>query len=233
MAYVITGRHDFSINGVSARTVGLVVDDLNPPPMAEPRYTVSAVGSDADFVTPDGAYNDIEYHIPARVICPESFDNTAIYAFLADARTLQISVLPGKYFRIQRLLGITPAATVRGKLCTYDIGLILAPFKYHTSNAPVTPTGTIENPGTRYARPVYCITHSGACKLTVNGEVLTIAAGASSPIYIDTARMIAHDANGVNQTVHTTGKFPFLQPGINTISTTGTGLSVTGNWRDY
>lgn len=231
---VIKGRDDFSINGVSARTVGLVVDNLQPPPMAQQRHTIWSTGIDSDSYQDDDVYDDVEYTIQARVLCrPNDFDNSELYAYLQSAKTLQLSKVAGKYFKIRAVGGITPVSSIRGNEIEYNIRLILEPFKYHVENSAISPSGTIENPGTRHSRPVYGITHSGACKLTVNGEQLTIAAAASSPIYIDAARMFAYDGNGVNQTKYTTGNFPFLQPGINTISTTGSGLSVTGNWRDY
>lgn len=231
---VIKGRDDFSINGVSARTVGLVVDNLQPPPMAQQRHTVWSTGIDSDSYQDDDVFDDVEYTIQARVLCrPNDFDNSALYAYLQSAKTLQLSKVSGKYFKIRAVGGITPVSSVRGNEIEYSIRLILEPFKYHVENSAISPSGTIENPGTRHSRPVYGITHSGACTLTVNGEQLTIAAAASSPIYIDAARMFAYDANGVNQTRYTTGNFPFLVPGTNTISTTGSGLSVIGNWRDY
>ena len=236
---MVTGRDDFYINGVSARTVGLVVDNLQPPPMAQQRHTIWSTGIDADSYQDDDVFDDMEYIIPARVLCkPSDFDNSDLYAFLQAAKTLQLSKLAGKYFKVRAVAGITPSATMRGNEITYSIRLILAPFKYHLDNAEVSPTnGIVTNPGTRYSRPVYKITHSGACTLTVNGQVLKLeAVGITpppSPFYVDAERMIAYDSNGMNQTKHTTGAFPFLQPGTNTVSTTGSAVTIVGNWRDY
>ena len=235
MGYVIKGRYDFAINGVSARTVGLIVDQLDPPPMAQQRYTVTPVSMDADLVQSDDVYDDISWTITSRVIKnPQDFDNTAIYAFLHDAQMLTVSTIAGKYFRVRGVPAIVPAAAQHGNEITYAIAFRLAPFKYHAQNAEITPTnGTVTNPGTRYSRPVYKITHSGACTLTVNGDALQIDATAASPIYIDSERMIAYDEAGNNQTIHTTGQYPFLVPGVNSVSTTGTAVEITGNWRDY
>ena len=233
MADLISG--DFiTVNGVSSETVGLWVDTPPVPPMARQRVTSWSTGIDMDESAPDDVWENITLNFSAYVFFRgTNFSLAPVYAFLADARTLAFSRFSGRYFKVRQVGQIAPAAQYDGERIKIQLQFVCAPFKYHISNDPVTPSGTIENPGTRYSRPVYAITHSGACKLTVNGEQLQIAAGAASPIYIDAQRMIAHDANGVNQTMHTTGKFPFLQPGINTISTTGTGLSVTGNWRDF
>lgn len=232
---VIKGRDDFYINGVSARTVGLVVDALQPPPMAQQRHTIWNTGIDADSYQDDDIFDTVEYTIPARVLCnPNDFDNSAVYAFLQNAKILELSKVKLKYFKVLAVAGIVPRAAVRGNEVTYEIRLTLEPFKYHTNNAETEPAnGILTNPGTRYSRPVWKLAHSGGCVLTVNGETMTVAAGAASPIYIDATRMIAHDGNGNNQTQHTAGAFPFLQSGINTVSTTGTAVSAVGNWRDY
>lgn len=232
---VIKGRDDFYINGVSARTVGLVVDNLQPPPMAQQRHTIWSTGIDADSYQDDDVFDDIEYIIPARVLCnPNDFDNSALYGFLQDAKTLQLSKLAGKYFKVRAVGGIVPTSAVRGNEITYSIRMILAPFKYHLDNSEISPSaGIVTNPGTRYSRPVYKITHSGACVLSVNGETTQIDATAANPIFIDAGRMFAYDEAGTNQTSHTTGQFPFLQSGTNTVSTTGSAVTVIGNWRDY
>lgn len=248
MGFVIHGRDDFSINGVSARTVGLVVDALNPPPMAQQGYTVYNVGLDSTYTDADDTYNDVEYHIPARVLCrPNDFDNSRIYAFLQGAETLTISKISGKYFRVRQVLGITPSSAHRGNEIAYDIAFVLAPWKYHTKNDTITMSDTsITNPGTRYSRPLYKITHSGSgCSLVVNGQICKIQSWTDkngtttqppSPIWIDAERMIAYSMFGtskINATKFTDGAFPFLMPGQNTAYTTGDTLEITGNWRDY
>lgn len=231
---MIKGRCDFSINGVSASTVGLIVDELKPPPMAKQRYTVWKTSTDMDLTAPDDEFDSPEYHIRARIIKQPGFNTSSVYAFLAGAKTLTLSNQEGFFFRIQQALGVAPTSAVRGNELTFDIGFVLAPFKYHASNDEIAvSTNIITNPGTRYSRPVYKITHSGSCSLTVNGQVLSIAAAASSPIFIDAERMFAYNGNGENQTKHTSGRFPFLQPGENAITSTGAALFVVGNWRDY
>ena len=222
------------VNGVSSETFGLWIDTPPVPPMARQRVTTWQTGIDMDDAAPDDTWENITLNFAAYVFFRSGdFDLSAVYAFLADAKTLEISRFSGRFFKVRQLSGITPQAQYDGQRIKISLQFICAPFKYHTTNPENTPSGTIENPGTRYSRPVYKIEHSGGCTLTVNGEVLTISAGASSPIFVDAARMIAYNSAGENQTKFTAGNFPFLQPGINTISTTGTALTVTGNWRDY
>lgn len=222
------------VNGVSSATVGLWVDTPPVPPMARQRVTTWQTGGDMDVTAPDDAYEDIKIPVSAYVFFRRGdFDLSRIYAFLSDAKTLQLSRFANRFFKVRSVDGITPQAQYDGQRIKIAIAFTCAPFKYHVSNGEITPSGTVENPGTRYARPVYKIMHSGGCTLTVNGEVLTVAAGASSPIFVDAERMAAYDQNGAVQTQHTAGLYPFLQPGLNTVSTTATVLTVTGNWRDY
>lgn len=230
----ITSRDYFTLDGVSSATVGLYVDTPPIPPLAKQRYTTWKTGVDMDSTSPDDVFEDINISFSCYLFFRENFDLSAIYAFLQGKSTLQFSRFPDRFFKIRQIGGVTPQQQYMGSKIKFTVQFVCAPFKYHTANPETAVSGgTIENPGTRFSRPVYKITHSGACTLTVNGEVLEISAGAASPIYIDASRMFAHDANGVNQTRNTKGNFPFLQPGTNTISTTGTALSVTGNWRDY
>lgn len=218
MAYVINGREDFAVNGVSARTVGLVVDTLAPPPMAQPRYSAYPVGRESDLIIREGDFDDIEYHIAARVIRPESYDNSAIYAYLNGAKTLRIAKLTGKEYRVQRVLGIVPTARLRGIECAYDIGFVLAPFKYAADETAIAVDGTIENPGALPSRPIFTGTAAAGATLTVNGETLTFTA--AMQFTVDAERMIVANGNALD-TIHTVGLLPMLQPGINTVSTTG------------
>lgn len=232
MAYMIKGRCDFAINGVSARTVGLVVDELMPPPMAQQRYNVWKVGSDTDLTAPDGEFNSPEYHIQARIIGQPTHDNTTIYAFITAAKTLELSTQAGYYFKVQQVLGIAPTTALRGNLQTYDIGFVLAPFKYLIDNPEITvDTDTVQNHGNRYSRPLWRLTGcNGDAILTVNGQTLQIKV--SGTAFIDTERMIAYNGNGVSIMPKTVGLFPFLQSGTNAVTYSGaSGLSVKINGR--
>ena len=93
---MINIRDDILINGVSIRTIGLIPSMPPVPPMAKRRYVQWENGSDTIGCYPDDYYDPISYPITARIIGnPRSFDNSAIYAFLHDARTLKSSRHPG------------------------------------------------------------------------------------------------------------------------------------------
>lgn len=235
MAYIIKGRYDFFVNGVSARSVGLVVDNLDPPPFAEQRISVYPVGSDADLVAPDETYNDIIIRINARILKkPFDMDNSALYAFLNGARTLKLSTIPDKHFCVNAVQGITPTAVYNGNQHSYEISFRCAPFKYHDSNDEITFSGsTITNPGTRYARPLWHVTGAATTTLTVNGETFTVTGSSGTEYYIDSEHLLAYLPNGTNILPITYGNFPFLQSGINSVSISAGTLKYKMNARDY
>lgn len=241
--YLPRSRDHVFLDGISLLSFGLVAEMPQPVPPAKQRYTTWQSG-DTDQTMPDDSFEDVEYSLTLRKFrSPEDFRNAEFYALAANARTLIISRHSSRYYRIKRLIGITPAANVKGNELVYTVTFALSPFAYHSSNpeTDVNPhSAVLINPGTRYSRPVYKITHphNGNVILSVNGQVCTINYQASSPIYIDTERMIAHDGSGVNQTKYTSGIYPFLSSGNNLVSAVNSGgyevtLAVTGNWRDY
>ena len=239
MAYIVRTRDDIILDGVSARSVGLIIEIVPPVPMAVQRYSQWQTGLDSDFVEPDDSFEDVVYTLTARkLLSPDDFRGGSIYALLANAKKLQLTRNPGRYYRINRLNGAEPSANAvyRGNEVVYRITFSLAPFAYYTENTPVTMglDPVITNPGTRYSRPVYKITHNGACQLVVNNQHLKIYSTAPSPIFIDAERMFAYSATNQNATADTEGLFPFLEAGENTVYTTGDStLEITGNWRDY
>lgn len=240
---VITSPDYFYVNGISSEEVGLYVDTPPVPPMAVQRITKWSTGFDMDSSSPDDVWENITLTINAYVFFPESFDLGAVYAFLADAKTLRLSRFSGRYLRVVQVNGITPQQQHDGNRIKLQIKFTCQPFKYHTLNETYTLDNEhriLENTGTRYSRPLYYINHSraGDTMLSVNGEVLTIHKDATTPMYIDCEKMLAYDDNGLNLTKYTSGKFPFLASGMNRLSVYAGGnhfyeFTVKGNWRDY
>lgn len=237
---------DIRIDGVSARSLGLIVDPLNPPPMAAQRYATYAVGGDQDLSVPDDSYDDIAYPVTLRIAGePERFDNSALYNWLHGARQLKISQLPRYFFRIKRISGITPTARLRGNELTYNLTFTLAPFKYIDAEPAIELTGggVVINNGTRYCKPVYTITLSAAYgqgTLTVNGHPLTITIPETSPaagnkIIIDADLEMAYGTDGSNRTMQTAGIFRFLAVGQNAVQVGGIcqSVSIKRNGRCY
>ena len=221
---------DFWINGVSARSVGITtVDPLVPPPMASRRYNTYQIGSDTDLVDADDSFDDITYPITMRVIGkPGSLDNSALYAFLAGARTLRLSRLKQYEFRVQKIAGITPSMRSKGNEMIYNVSFKLAPWKYVADEPEITLTaaGNIQNAGTRYCKPVYTLhlNGSGTGLLTVNGQTVSVSIPVGTSItdfIIDSEKQIAYDGNNVIRTKLTSGIFPWLGIGNNYVQFSG------------
>ena len=221
---------DFWINGVSARSVGITtVDPLVPPPMASRRYNTYQIGSDTDLVDADDSFDDITYPITMRVIGkPGSLDNSALYAFLAGARTLRLSRLKQYEFRVQKIAGITPSMRSKGNEMIYNVSFKLAPWKYVADEPEITLTaaGNVQNAGTRYCKPVYTLHLNGAGTglLTVNGQTVSVSIPVGTSItdfIIDSEKQIAYDGNNVIRTKLTSGIFPWLGIGNNYVQFSG------------
>lgn len=237
---------DIRIDGVSARSLGLIVDPLNPPPMAAQRYATYAVGGDQDLSVPDDSYDDIAYPVTLRIAGdPERFDNSALYALLHGAQQLKISQLPRYFFRVKRISGITPTARLRGNELTYNLTFTLAPFKYIDAEPTVELTGggVVMNYGTRYCKPVYTLTmsaNSGQGTLTVNGRQVTITIPETDELtdgrfIVDADLEMAYSPDGKNRTMQTAGIFRFLAPGQNAVTLGGIcqAVSIKRNGRCY
>lgn len=242
---MVTVTNDyFFINGVRCDTVGLSCDTPPVPPMAAQNYTQWNTGRDTPIASPDNTFEPVAYTLTCRVFLDDdAYDNSAIYKFLENARTLAISRLTGYYFKIMTVNGITPTVKYDGKVIGYKISFTLAPFRYFLDNMPVEiTTGTITNPGNRYSRPKYVITDipSGTTSITlnVNGQQFVISnlTSASTTITIDAEKLMCYDqrtAQYGNLMPNSTGQIPFLATGVNTAYTSAGTLTITGNWRSY
>lgn len=238
MASIISPDY-FTLDGVSSASAGIYVDTPPVPPMAKQRYTTWQTALDSDGCTPDDVFDNITLTFSCYCFFTENFDMSALYSFLQGKRTLQYTRMPGRFFKIRQLGGITPAQQYDGKRIKMSISFICDPFKYHTANSAVTPENSgVTNPGTRFSRPIYNIVKSSAgaeAKVTVNGQVLKLLSGSPQNVTVDAERMIAYNTdNNQNCTRYTYGLFPFLAPNcINPVLTENCSVSIIGNWRDF
>lgn len=246
MSYIIKTRDDFWLDDISALTYGLAVDMPQPVPMARQRVTKYQSG-DTDTSTPDDSFEDVRYTLTARRIkSPDNFIASDLYAALATARTLRLTRNADRYYKIASVVDVVPTASLRGNEQVYKITLLLSPFAYHTTNPEIEPENNIiTNPGTRYSRPIYMISpvsaggsvHTRTGSIAVNGQVLTVdftSTFEDHTIIVDAERMIAYESSThENWTRHTSGLFPFLSSGNNSIVATDCAVKIIGNWRDY
>lgn len=211
----------FKINGISSNSLGLLVDTPSVPPMARRRFTTYQAGSDEDGTYSDDTFEDISYNLIFYTISRQDFDNTDIYAFLANAETLEISRLSGYYYKIRQLAVDNPENLFRGEKIRYTLNFRLAPFRYFTEKPPISLTnngGIVQNNGTRYSKPIFEIVGTGDISITVNGKKFEVKGLTNSQkIIIDTSKYITYSGNELfhNRTI---GQYPFLNVGGNVIS---------------
>ena len=231
----------FTIDGVSSETVGLYVDTPPIPPLAKQRYTTYKTGVDMDVSTPDDVFENITLSFSCFMFMKnDDFSLSAVYGFLQSGNKLAFSRFPNRYFKIQQLGGVNPSQQYDGNKIKLSVSFICSPFKYHTSNDEISPENNIiNNPGTRYSRPLYKIVKSSAgsaASITVNQtDTLQLLATSPQAVTVDAEHMIAFETSGThdNCTRFTYGLFPFLSPGANVITCDGCTVTVIGNWRDF
>ena len=226
------------VNGVLSSAVGLWIDTPPVPPMAQQRITSAKGGLDFDISVRDDVWDDITLKIDAYVFfTSDDFDLSPVYAYLADAQTLEISRFPGFYFKVRSVKAVSPQHQHDGERVKLSLQFVCKPFKYFTDNEYIPFDGEkITNPGTRFCRPVYHITGAQTVTLTVNGSAFTISGAESEDLYIDSERLLCWRMNGAaaeNILPKTSGQFPFLQPGSNNVSISAGTLTVKLNARCY
>lgn len=118
----------------------------------------------------------------------------------------------------------------------FRIPFLCHPLKKLTTaeqDISLTAAGSIVNPGTAYSRPKIKVEGSGDITLMVAGQILEIT-GLTQPVVIDSELGMALDTAGtINMSYLTSGDWPFLAPGSNAISWTGTvaKVTITPRWR--
>lgn len=245
---VIIDNDWFALDGVSCETVGLSCDTPPVQIMANRSGYSYDVAADETMYVDDDAFSDITFKFTCHAFLPDSFDTSAIYAYLQGKNTLTMSRNSGYFYKIRNIT-CTPKQKYDGRRIDYSINIQCAPFKYHISDDAVTHTGTgdtftVQNDGTRYCKPVYTFTLSSLTGLggfIVNGQGVVISlpqAGISSTNFvIDTERMVAYYGtdNLANAMMYTAGAFPFLASGTNFMVLNGiiSSVSIKRNQRSY
>ncbi len=217
----MTSKDWFKINDVSSDTVDIFVDSVSVPLMARQRYSTYELGADEDVTMPDDTYEDVSYSIVFYDLFREDFDNTRIYSFLSNAKKLEISRLPGYYFKVRQMSVNSVQAAYNGKKIRYEVSFVLAPFKYKTDNEPITlySADIVINTGTRYSKPLIEISGSGTINFVVNNVPFTlIIPSDATTIIIDSEQKVVYNKDTKKVLWNcTSGKFPLLSVGNNNI----------------
>lgn len=242
MSLIFSGKDWFKLDGVLCDTMGLICDTPQIPPMARKRYTTFKFGSDEDGVFSDDSYENVRYTLTAYKF-PMSrsvdFYDTPLYAWIQSAKILEISRYADYYFKIRTIDSVQPVTRSDGMRIDYKINMTLSPFRYLTHNEEfaLPQDEIVTNPGTRYSKPIIKFTADGGGTITTNGVELAIQ-NESGLITVDSNRMLIYKTVGgenISIMEKTVGKLPMFGVGDNAVqvSSTITGVTITGNWRCY
>jgi phage-related protein len=229
---------EFKINGVSCKSVNVWCDTPPVPPMAQRRYTTYDSGYDEDSTVPDESFEDIPYTLTFFTFDNQNYSNSDIYNFFANAKTLQISKLSGFYYKIRKVVSVEPSVSYRGSKIKYTARLVLAPFRYSTSDDYESFSSqniSIENNGNRFSKPIIEV-YGRVITISVNGdELFSIHLSAAKTLVIDSEKLITYDkSNGEIIMNAVSGKYPLLNIGQNSLVFTGSSqIKVKRNERWY
>lgn len=225
----------YTLDGVDCRTVGIHVleyPDIVIPTRRTKKYEVPG-GTSVIIYDGDWGYDDIEKTI--RCTVDEDADLTAVSEFLTPGiREIVFGNEPEYCFRgmCQQSVELYKAIRARKKR-NYQMTYICEPFKrlaFPGDDIVMTQNGSIEHPGTARSCPIIKIEGSGNIDLCFRGTDHFTVNGLESatPIIIDTDRMIATTVSGlIDKTGMTEGDFPYLYPGENALTWTGSVTQVT------
>lgn len=226
----------FKINGVSSDEFTNVLVNLPPvPPLAERKYTEYDVGGDEDYTIADDAFKDIKYSVEFMTVDIPEYDNSELYKLIAEAKRLEISRLPGYYYKVRRATMQAPTSKYDGDKVTYKINFTLAPFKYFIDNPQIDVVSgdTVVNKGTRYSMPKIELTGTGLVEISVNGTNFTVDTKGEA-VTIDSTRKITYYTSSGELIYNlTSGFYPMLASGNNVITHSGTSLKINLNERSY
>lgn len=242
-------RADIIYNNVAGREIAVALatrPSVPPPQMRGSWIDLGAV--DGSMLSTDYTYENITIEAQLNFVCPPEkvgIQYRRVKDWIRGSGELSFTDDPEVYYRVKAAqVGEYSRRTYFGAdllaafIC--DPYAYLKDGKYTTSKIfNANNTGTIlsmRNPGA-VSHPVYCIKNGSSsvyAKLNVNGNVFTVHR--TDGIYIDTEKMMAYNASGV-QNFSTSGDLEglLLAEGDNTIKITNNSLAlkleVVPNWR--
>lgn len=213
---------DLIINGTSLSSLGVIVK--NQTRYVKPkRRTTSYYVDGQDGVNIVEGYGYDAYILPFNITLtdPTKFDQ--IYALLDGNVILETSDDEGKfrYAKVLEDLEYNPVALWKETTVEF---LIYKPFRYvkTETNTTLTSPGNVTNAGTVNSLPLIKITGSGTVVITIGGRSFTYVFDTPS-VFIDSESQEAYYlVPTTRKTNKMTGAFPYLTPGVNAISWTGT-----------
>lgn len=211
---------DFTYKGTTAASLGVIVNRMNW--FVKPSRSVDTnriQGRDGAIVT-DDSYNPIS--IETRITLTALTNVDAISAWLTGNGVLSFSGDTGKYRNAYVVDEVK--FTQSGSVWEASFEFYCPdPYRYVTSEATVTKTtfpASYTNAGTVVAKPLLKVTGTGTVSVTIGANTMSVILD-TAYVYIDTDAMDVYHLTTLKNR-NSTGTFPTLAVGSNTISVTGT-----------
>lgn len=236
---------DFVWKGVSAASLGLCVTELPPVQMPSTRDQPYIVpyrdgqlhiqdGTHDEIVKRVGGYLPYEQGVPVEEL-------RRIIRWLQGRGRVSFSDDPGREYDAYIVSGIDYNQWVQGfDDRVFEVYFACQPMAYFTGidDIVLTASGTdVYNPGFKPARPLLRVTGEGDVTITIGDDDVTLL-GMTGTVYIDCDDQEAYslDENDarVNQNGIMSGDFPIIEPGVTSITWSGsvTKIVMTPRWRD-
>lgn len=230
-------RYEFSFNDETSREHDIYVETRPDIPIGkEDVEYVTVAGRESPVTLKSGNYDNIKIKVECgfKVSDPNEWALKVreISTWLDGSGKLSFGDSEGTFYKAKHI-EIDKVEREGRKYGHFEVEFTCEPFEYLWSGQEsMTASEAAYNPYSK-CKPIYKITGSGTCTLTVNGG--TMKCSVSSNVTIDTERMIAYKTDGtlVNTSVAGDYEYLWLEPGDNTIKVSSTSytLTVIPNWR--
>lgn len=221
----------FIWNGIDCRSKGVILRGPAPIVRAEERIKhVEIPGRAGDLTETEGANIFNSYIQTLTISVKGGFNVRNIYKWLRGSGYVTFSGEPDRK-QAARVIGAITLNKISRNLDHWagEVQFYCQPFKQLLTEAKVTITSsgsTVRNSGDVACRPLWKVTPSGSSAvITANGKTITVTGLTSGTvIWIDSDTMEVWNADkSVLLTKNSTGDFPVLEAGNNTV--TGSGWS--------
>lgn len=230
----ITSSDYIKINGVSSDTVGLYIDTPPMPPMQVPVFQQVTIPGRAEQLTfKEASMEDIQIDISAYLFSDtDSAVPNEIYAYLCNAETLVTSKSSDFYYKVRRVLNVSPTYKGHGKQYL-QLSFICSPFRYSATNTTITNSNSefwIVNNGSYYCQPTYRLNGNGTLTLEVNDDTSNklVIENVQGYVIVDAEKLIVHKDGTFKKSK---GQIPFFAVGNNKIKHNATSIEITKNER--
>lgn len=228
--------YNISYKGTNCSLFGIIPVRRPSVPAPEIRVTETEIpGRDGVLVETDGCFGTITIPVEFNYLVPP---DKWMDAYRKAKRWLTGSgwLILGddqEYMYKVYYCKITDTERTSRRLGNFTAEFVCHPYAFLVDGQQEYDIADVEYNPYMVSHPTYIIFGSGACTLTVNGKTMT--ATVNQQITIDTERMIAYNAQMINQSSLISGDYEdlYIKEGDNTITVSeGFEMKVIPNWRE-